>query len=71
MNKTAIYTLRNTYVGADLSNHKTLAAAIEAKEKHARGTRRANGGRAYVTYEILKNGEELCEQEMEEYLARR
>jgi hypothetical protein len=65
--KTAIYTLRNTFVGADLSRHKTLEAAVKAQAKHLRGTERANPG-CYLTYEVLLNGEPLDEHEREEYL---
>jgi hypothetical protein len=51
--KTPLYTLRNTFVGADLSRHKTLAAAVKAMDRHLRGTKRANGASSYLTYEIL------------------
>ncbi len=64
----AIYTLRNTFVGADLSRHKTLEAAVKAQAKHLRGTKRANGQASYLTYEVLLNGEPLSEHEREEYL---
>jgi hypothetical protein len=62
--KTATYTLRNTFSDCDLSRHKTLSAAVRAMGKHARGTKRANGARSYLTYEILDaSGEKvsLCD----------
>ena len=52
--KTATYfTLRNTFVDATISRHKTLAAAVAAMDKHLRGVKRANGASSYLTYEIL------------------
>jgi hypothetical protein len=64
----AIYTLRNTFAGADLSRHKTLEAAVKAQAKHLRGTKRANGQASWLTYKVLLNGETLDEHEREEYL---
>jgi len=65
---TPLYTLRNTFVQADLSNHKSLYAAVKAQAKHLRGTKRANGASSYLTYEVLLNGEPLSEGDREEYL---
>jgi hypothetical protein len=66
--KTALYTLRNTFVNCDLSRHKTLEAAVKAQAKHLRGTKRAHGQASYLTYEVLFNGEPLSADEREEYL---
>ena len=50
---TTMYTLRNTFGDATISQHRTLAAAVAAMDRHWRAVRRANGRDSYVTYEIL------------------
>jgi hypothetical protein len=66
--KTVTYTLRNTFSNVDISNHRTIEAAVKAQIKHLRGVKRMHGGSSYLTYTVLCNGVELNEQEREEYV---
>lgn len=53
------YTLRDTFNARNVSNHRTLQAAVEAERKLLGRVRRYNGPNSYVPTEILCNGEPL------------
>jgi len=52
-----MYTLIDTFNRTTLSNHRTLANALKAQQKDARGWRMkpGSGGYSYVTYKIVKS----------------
>ena len=62
------YTLQDTFNQRAISNHRSIETAVKAQIKHLRGVKRSHGGSSYLTYTVLRNGEELSEQEQEEYV---
>lgn len=55
----SIYTLRDTFNARNVSNHRTLLAAVTAERKFLGAVRRYNGPHSYIPTEILCNGEPL------------
>ncbi len=53
------FTLRDTFNSRNISNHRTLRAALEAERKLLRAVRRNNGSSSYLPTEILCNGEPM------------
>jgi hypothetical protein len=45
-------TLTDTFNNSLISTHRTIAAAVARRIKHAKAVRRANGANSYVTYSI-------------------
>ena len=48
-----MYILRDSFNDRDISKHRTLLAAMQARSKHSRAVERANGKGSFVTYSIL------------------
>ena len=46
------YVLKDAFNGVILSRHKTIDAAVRAKDKHLRAVKRANGENSYLEYII-------------------
>jgi hypothetical protein len=62
----SVYILRDTFNHVELSRHRTIRAAIEARDKHLRAVKRANGRDAYLTYAITQaDGEPVDKNELE------
>ena len=61
-----MYTLHDTFNNVEISNHKTLYNAVKAKDRHLSAVRKHNGSNSYLTYAILKNGEEVDPDEIYE-----
>ena len=53
------FTLRDTFNARNISNHRTLRAALEAERKFLGAVRRYNGPTSYVPTEILCNGDPM------------
>lgn len=47
-----MYVLIDTFNDREISKHRTIAAAVDAKDKHLSAVRRANGENSYLTYSI-------------------
>jgi hypothetical protein len=60
------FTLRDTFNDRNVSNHRTLRAAIEAERKLLRAVRRHNGSGSYLPTQILCNGEPLTLEMLDE-----
>ena len=46
------YKLNDTFNNCELSRHRTIRKAIEARDAHLRAVKRANGRSAFLTYSI-------------------
>ena len=60
------YTLRDTFNGVTVSNHRSLEAAVAAEIKFGKAVKRANGASSYIPTEILRNGKRLTDDEIEQ-----
>jgi hypothetical protein len=60
------FTLRDTFNGRNISNHRTLRAALESERKFLKSVRKSNGSNSYIPTKILCNGEPLNEAMMNE-----
>lgn len=47
-----MFTLIDSFNDTIISRHRTLLAAVKAKNAHLRAVRRHNGPNSYLTYEI-------------------
>jgi hypothetical protein len=47
-----MYTLTDTFNNREISRHRTIAAAVKARAKHARSLKHHSGDTSYVTYSI-------------------
>ena len=57
------FTLRDTFNNRDISNHRTLQAAVEASCKFSRSVRRANGANSFIPTTILCDGKRLTDEQ--------
>jgi hypothetical protein len=55
------FTLCDTFNGRNISNHRTLKAALETESKFLKSVRKSNGSNSYIPTKILCNGEPLTE----------
>ena len=55
------FTLRDTFNGRNISNHRTLKAALENEKKFLKSVRKSAGSNSYIPTTILCNGEPLTE----------
>jgi hypothetical protein len=46
------YILTDTFNNKAISRHRTIAAAINARDKHLKAVRKANGRDSFLTYSI-------------------
>ena len=53
------FTLRDTFNDRNVSNHRTLRAALEAERKFLSAVRRRNGSGSYIPTTIVCNGEPM------------
>jgi hypothetical protein len=60
-NQNMKFTLRDTFNGRNISNHRTLRAALETEIKFLKLVRKSNGSNSYIPTKILCNGEPLTE----------
>jgi hypothetical protein len=51
--------LWDTFNNRKISSHKTIQAAVEARRRHLKGVRKANGGYCYLTYEYRQGGKKM------------
>jgi hypothetical protein len=55
--------LTDTFNDRIISNHRSIAAAVAARLRHARAVRKRNGGNSYVTYSITaEDGSDITEE---------
>jgi len=56
-------TLIDTFNDRQISKHRTVAAAVEARGKHSRMIRKTNGQSSYVPYSIrCESGADISEE---------
>ena len=60
------FTLRDTFNGRNISNHRTLRAALETESKFLKSVSKSNGSNSYIPTKILCNGEPLTEAMLNE-----
>ena len=60
------FTIRDTSNDRNVSNHRTLRAALQAERKLLRAVRRHNGQNSYLPTKILCNGEPLTHEMLDE-----
>lgn len=60
------YTVRDTFNNTNVSNHRSLEAAVAADIKFGRAVKRANGKSSYIPTEILCDGERLTDDQKEQ-----
>lgn len=60
------FTVRDTFNNTNVSNHRTLEAAVAADIKFGRAVKRANGQSSYIPTEILCDGRPLTDDQKEQ-----
>lgn len=66
------YKLNDTFNNRELSRHRSIAKAIDARDAHLRAVKRANGRSAWLTYSItFADGSAIDQHELDhaEWLA--
>lgn len=60
------FTLRDTFNDRNVSNHRTLRAALQAERKLLRAVRRNNGFSSYLPTQIFCKGKPLTPEMLDE-----
>ena len=61
--------LTDTFNNHQISTHRTVAAAVAARNRHLRAIKRANGAGSFLTYSIKASdgsdiSDEVCTEEL-------
>lgn len=63
--KPVVYSLFDSFNQRHLSDHRILANALKARQKHAKQWRKGNGVDAFVQYKILKSDDTFITRDEE------